>query len=157
MFLHISVFCFFSACVIAKCVFLWCFVGRSFGAAQLCEPWHFQHLINAFMQPWCARRYIVRAATRFPNTGAGTWNDAWWSFSSKVSDEMEARMAACRQPGGDYLDFTRHKHILHGWGWTHGVVWRMSLLIPVNKVQKNSNPDPLMQRKPEKFDHTNNE
>lgn len=106
------------------------------------------------MQPWCARRYIVRAATRFPNTGSGTWNDAWWSFSSKVLEVM----AACRQPGGVYLDFTRHKHAGHGWGWTHGVVRKMSLLIPVNKVQKNPpNPDPLMQRKREKIDCTNNE
>lgn len=113
-------------CNCIVCVFA-VFCGLAFGAAQLCEPWHFQHLINAFMQPWCARRYIV---------GAGTWNDAWWIFLRKVFDEMEARMAACRQPGGDYTGFTRHKHTGHGWGWTHGVVWRMSLLIHVNQVQE---------------------
>lgn len=38
------------------CTVLFCGV-LGFRSPWVCEPWHFQHLINAFMQTWCTRKY----------------------------------------------------------------------------------------------------
>lgn len=76
---------FFCSC---HCTHMCFVVFFGFRSLWLCEPWHFQHLINAFMQPWCTRRYIVCAAMRvqthaqagrtmyfYQSTGEWRWRD----------------------------------------------------------------------------------